>query len=165
VVTQPPASLEFPEALREELIAHAREGDPDEVCGILAGRGNTVERVRRVRNVADEVPAEREVFRDRQTQVATSGRRAVHYFMDPLDLLHAYQEMDDSELDVIGYYHSHTHTEARPSPTDVRLAQDLSAFWVLVSLADATHPAVRAWRITKADPMDENGDVTEVPLA
>ena len=30
--------LEFPEALRQELIAHAREGDPDEVCGILAGR-------------------------------------------------------------------------------------------------------------------------------
>jgi proteasome lid subunit RPN8/RPN11 len=158
-------SLIFPEALRQELIEHAREGDPDEVCGMLGGRDNRVELVRRVRNIADEVSAEREVFRDRHTAVPTSGRRAVHYYMDSLDQLKAYGEIDDQGLDVIAYYHSHTHTEARPSPTDVRLAQDLSVLWVLVSLEDATHPAVRAWRITKNDPLDEIGDVTEVPLA
>jgi proteasome lid subunit RPN8/RPN11 len=106
--------LSFPKALREELVAHAREGDPDEVCGILAGRGNRVERIRRVRNMADEVPAEREVFRDRQTDIATPGRRPVHYYMDPLDQLRAYDEIEDLGLDVVGYYHSHTRSEARP---------------------------------------------------
>ena len=86
--------------------------------------------------------------------------------MDPLDQLRGVRRARRrSSLDVVGYYHSHTHTEARPSPTDVRLARDLSAFWVLVSLEDAAHPAVRAWRITKTDPMAEIGDVTEVPLA
>jgi proteasome lid subunit RPN8/RPN11 len=157
--------LVFPEALRQELIAHAREGNPDEVCGILGGHDNRVERVRRVRNIADQVPAEREVFRDRQTAAATPGRRPVHYYMDPMDQLRAYDELEDLGLDVVGYYHSHTHTEARPSPTDVRLARDMAALWILVSLEDAAQPAVRAWRITKSDPMDENGDVTEVPLA
>jgi proteasome lid subunit RPN8/RPN11 len=157
--------LIFPERLRQELIAHAREGYPDEVCGMLAGRDGRVEQVLPVRNIADEVAAEREVFRDRDTQVATAGRRPVHYYMDPLDQLRVYREIDDLDLDVLAYYHSHTHTEARPSPTDVRLARDPAALWVLVSLQNATQPDVRAWRITKADQMDEQGDVVEVTLA
>ena len=157
--------LIFPDALRQELIEHAQEGNPDEVCGMLAGGDGRVERVFRVRNTADEVTAESGVFRDRATGVAAPGRRAVHYYMDPRDQLRVYNEIDDLGLDLIGYYHSHTHSEARPSPTDVRLATDLASFYVLVSLTDATHPRVRAWRITKADPMDEIGEVVEVDLA
>ncbi|HTD78457.1 MAG TPA: Mov34/MPN/PAD-1 family protein, partial [Chloroflexota bacterium] len=61
--------LEFPEALRQELIAHAREGDPDEVCGILAGRDGQVSRVFRVNNTADSVAADSGVFRDRESGV------------------------------------------------------------------------------------------------
>ena len=156
--------LVFPEALRQELIAHAREGDPDEICGMLAGRDGRVERVFRVRNTADEVTAESGVFRDRATGVAAPGRRAVHYYMDPRDQLRVYNEIDDLGLDLFGYYHSHTHSEARPSPTDIRLATDLASFYVLVSLTDQTHPPVRAWRITKTDPQDELGEVVEVDL-
>jgi len=157
-------SLVFPEVLRQELIDHAREGDPDEICGMLAGRDGRVERVFRVRNTADEVTAESGVFRDRATGVAAPGRRAVHYYMDPRDQLRVYNEIDDLGLDLIGYYHSHTHSEARPSPTDIRLATDLASFYVLVSLTDQTHPPVRAWRITKTDPQDELGEVVEVDL-
>ncbi|HEY1297676.1 MAG TPA: M67 family metallopeptidase [Chloroflexota bacterium] len=156
------ASLTFPATLRQELIDHAREGEPDEVCGILGGRGSEVTRVFRVRNTAEDVAAERDVFRDRTTGVPTAGRAPVHYYMDPRDQLRVYNELDDLGLDVIGYYHSHTHSEARPSPTDIRLATDLSPIYVLVSL---THqPDVRAWRISKVDPADELGDLIEVPL-
>jgi proteasome lid subunit RPN8/RPN11 len=155
--------LVFPEALRQQLIDHARAGDPDEVCGMLAGHGDQIERVFPIRNTADEVPAAQDVFRDRETGVATGGRRPVHYYMDPKDQLRVYNEIDRFELDLIGYYHSHTHTEARPSPTDVRLATDLTAYYVLVSLTD--QPAIRAWRIDKADPMDDNGTLTEVALS
>ena len=157
--------LTFPEPLRQELIAHAREGDPDEVCGILAGRDGEVKHVFRVRNIADEVKPEAGVFRDRVTQTPTGGRRPVHYYMDPLDQLRVYREIDDLELDVLGYYHSHTHTEARPSPTDVRLAHDPSALWVLVGLENPSEPQIRAWRIVKDDEASEIGEVVEVPLA
>jgi proteasome lid subunit RPN8/RPN11 len=152
----------FPDALRQELIAHAREGNPDEVCGILAGRGNRVSHVFRVNNTADTVAADAGVFRDRASGEATAGNKPVHYYMDPRDQLRVYNEIDDLGLDVVGYYHSHTHTEARPSPTDIRLATDLTPYYVLVSLVD--QPAVRAWRIVKADPMDETGELEEVPL-
>jgi proteasome lid subunit RPN8/RPN11 len=82
--------------------------------------------------------------------------------MDPRDQLRVYNELDELELDVVGYYHSHTHTEARPSPTDIRLATDLFPIYVLVSL---THePNVRAWRIHKSDPANETGDLAEIPI-
>jgi proteasome lid subunit RPN8/RPN11 len=154
--------LVFPVRLREELLRLARQGDPDEVCGILGGRGGAVTKVFPVRNTADEVAAEHGVFRDRNTGASAGGRKPVHYYMDPRDQLRVYNELDELELDVIGYYHSHTHTEARPSPTDIRLATDLSPFYVLVSL---THqPNVRAWRILKVDPSDETGELAEVTL-
>jgi proteasome lid subunit RPN8/RPN11 len=155
--------LDFPVALREQLLAYARQGDPDEVCGILGGRQGEVQRVFPVRNTADEIEAGRGVFRDRETGVAAVGRRPVHYYMDPRDQLRVYNEMDELALDVVGYYHSHTHTEAKPSPTDVRLATDLSPVYVLVSL---THePNVRAWQIVKVDPSDETGELREIPLS
>jgi proteasome lid subunit RPN8/RPN11 len=160
----PSGVVSFPTELRSELISHAQAEAPDEVCGILAGRAGRIERVFRVRNSADEVSADRGVFRDRTSGQPSEGRRAVHYYMDPRDQLRVYNEIDELELDVIGYYHSHTHTEARPSPTDVRLATDLSAYYVLVSLEDAQRPSVRAWRIVKTDPMDETGELIEVEL-
>ena len=152
----------FPEALRAQLLEHAREGDPDEVCGILAGRADRVERIFRVANTADSVDAASGVFRDRSSGAATSGRKPVHYYMDPRDQLRVYNEIDDLDLDVVGYYHSHTQTEARPSPTDIRLATDLTPHYVLVSLVDS--PSVRAWRIVKDSPEAESGEAVEVTL-
>jgi proteasome lid subunit RPN8/RPN11 len=134
------------------------------VCGILAGRAGRIEHVFPVRNTADEVTADSGFFRDRVSGQPSDGRRAVHYFMDPKDQFRVYKEIWARELDVIGYYHSHTHTEARPSPTDVRLATDLSAYYVLVSLQDAAHPVVRAWRIAKNEPEDETGELIEIEL-
>ena len=155
--------LVFPEPLQQEVLRLARDGDPDEICGILGGHFGVIERVFPVSNKADEVSADQGVFRDSTSGVATGGRRPVHYYMDPRDQLRVYNELDALGLDVVGYYHSHTHTEARPSPTDVRLATDLSPVYVLVSL---THqPNVRAWRIVKDDPMDEGGQLQEIPLA
>lgn len=154
--------LVFPRPLQQELLAYAEAGRPAEVCGILAGRDNVISHVFPVDNTADSVHADSGVFRDRDTGAPSDGRVAVHYYMDPRDQLRVYRTLDDLELDVIAYYHSHTFTEARPSPTDVRLAADLLPHYVLVSL---THtPNVRAWRIAKADPGDETGQVIEVPL-
>ena len=68
-----PERLVFPDALVQELVDHARAGNPDEVCGMLAGRDGRIERVFRVRNTADEVTADSGVFRDRTTGVASAG--------------------------------------------------------------------------------------------
>ena len=68
-----------------------------------------------------------------------------------------YRDIDDSGWDVLAIYHSHTHTEAFPSPTDVRLAAWPEAYYVIVSLEDEANPVLRAFHI-------EDGQVTEEEL-
>jgi proteasome lid subunit RPN8/RPN11 len=157
-------ALVIPSALQAELIALARAADPNEACGILAGRGGRVERVFPVRNSADEIEASRGVFRDRSSGEPAPGRAALHYYMDPRDQLRVYNEIDAIELEVVGYYHSHTHSEARPSATDVRLATDLVSAYVLVGLEDCERAEVRAWRIVKEDPLAETGELVELSV-
>src|SRR4051812_21338704 len=156
--------LRLPAAIRDSLIAHARSGVPDEVCGMLAGHGRQVERIFEVRNAADGIGADRQVFLDRDTGAPIDGQPGRHYYMVPKDQLRIYNAMDDQSLDLVAYYHSHTHTEARPSPTDIRLASDLETYYVLVGLQSPDHPEVRAWRILKDDPLAATGDLREVPV-
>jgi [CysO sulfur-carrier protein]-S-L-cysteine hydrolase len=156
--------LSLPPALRVQLVHEAVTASPSEACGILAGRGRAVERVFPVRNSADEIDAQRGVFRDRATGQVSAGRAAVHYYMDPRDQLRVYNEIDALDLDVVGYYHSHTHTEARPSATDIRLASDLQVVYLLVGLEDPRQPSVRAWHIVKDDPDGETGALVEVTI-
>jgi proteasome lid subunit RPN8/RPN11 len=59
------------------------------------------------------------------------------YEIDPGVLLRAYRRADEEEIEVLGVFHSHTHSEAYPSPTDVRQAPDPSWHYVIVSLRDA----------------------------
>jgi proteasome lid subunit RPN8/RPN11 len=69
------------------------------------------------------------------------------YSMDAKELFQTYQEIDDLGWDLLAIYHSHTHTEAHPSQTDVRLATWPDAYYILVSLMDKESPVVRAFHI------------------
>ena len=120
----------------DEIISHAREEDPNECCGILAGKDTKVARLYRAVN------AEASPYR---------------YNVDPKDLLRIYKECDAQGWDFVAIYHSHTHTEAYPSPTDVRLAAWPDSFYLIVSLADKVNPVLRAFRI-------QEGAIEEEPL-
>ena len=65
--------------------------------------------------------------------------------------VHHYNTVD--ELDLV-IYHSHTHTRAYPSATDIRLAAYPDATYAIVTLQDRDAPDVRAFRI-------RDGEVTE----
>ena len=120
----------------DEIIAHAREDTPNECCGIIAGRDGRAEQLYRAIN------AEASPYR---------------YNVDPKDLLRIYRDIDGNGWDVLVIYHSHTHTEAYPSPTDVRLAAWPEAHYVIVSLQDDANPVLRAFRI-------QDGQVSEEEL-
>ena len=120
----------------DEMIAHAREDVPNECCGIIAADDGAAKKLYRAVN------AEASQYR---------------YNVDPKDLLRIYHDLDDRGWDVMVIYHSHTHTEAYPSPTDTRLAAWPDAYYVIVSLEDEANPVVRAFRIT-------DGKVTEEDL-
>ncbi len=129
-------ALTLTRAQRQELIDHALEGRPYEVCGLLAGKDDRVERVYRAAN---------------------KERSPVRYEIDPKDLIRIFREIDDADLELVGIYHSHTHTDAYPSATDVRLAYYPEAYYVLVSLMDERSPRVRAFRI-------RDGQISEAPI-
>ncbi len=120
----------------DEMIAHAREDAPNECCGIIAGTSDG-----RATKLYRAINAEASPYR---------------YSVAAKDLLRIFRDVDDNDETFLVIYHSHTHTEAYPSPTDIRLAAWPDAYYVLVSLAEEP-PVVRAYRIL-------DGVVTEEPI-
>jgi proteasome lid subunit RPN8/RPN11 len=117
-----------------EMVAQAYDGLPDEACGLLAGPPGTS-------RCTAFYPCR---------NAAESSRV---YTVDPKDHLRADRDAEGRGLEIIGVMHSHTHTEAYPSPTDVAQAPDPSWHYVIVSLrADA--PTLRSYRIVE-DTIDE----------
>lgn len=108
-----------------EMIGHAYDGYPLEACGLLVGRGSTVHRF-----VAC-------------TNEAASARI---YSIPGKELLRAERAAEDDGLEVIGVFHSHTHSEPYPSPTDVAQAPDPNWHYVIVSLKRES-PETRSYRI------------------
>ncbi len=78
------------------------------------------------------------------------------YTVDPKDHLRADRDAEDRGLEIIGVVHSHTHTEAYPSPTDVAQAPDPTWHYVIVSLKREA-PVLRSYRIV-------DGQITEEPV-
>jgi proteasome lid subunit RPN8/RPN11 len=80
------------------------------------------------------------------------------YEIEPKVLLRASREADDAGLEIIGVFHSHTHSEAYPSPTDIRQAPDSGWHYVLVSLRDIP-TVVRSYRIVDGEVTEEEVDL------
>jgi [CysO sulfur-carrier protein]-S-L-cysteine hydrolase len=121
----------------EQMVAHCLAGLPDEACGLIGGEPSTGAAITcyPTRNVAAS---------------------AKLYTVDPREHLRADRDAEANGHEIIGVFHSHTHTEAYPSPTDVEQAPDPQWHYVLVSLRDI-EPVVRSFRIV-------DGVITEEPV-
>jgi proteasome lid subunit RPN8/RPN11 len=113
------------------IVAHCLDGLPDEACGMLGGP------------MVDGEPAG-EVSAVYPCRNADASART--YTVEPRDLLHAMRDAERRGHELVGVWHSHTHTDAYPSQTDVRQAVDPGWLYVLVSLRHG-EPALRAYRI------------------
>ena len=81
----------------------------------------------------------------------------MRYDADPKELKKVYDDLYDLDWEVVCVYHSHTHTPAFPSPTDVERALHPDAVYALVSLKDRQNPMLRAFRIIE-------GTITELEV-
>ena len=106
----------------DELVAHAREEEPNECCGVIRLRDGVVQDVRRAAN-------------DRNSPYG--------YSLDAASLLAAFNAAEEGYG--VAIYHSHPRSAAEPSQTDINLAEYPEYLYVIVSLAE--EPDVRAWRI------------------
>jgi len=130
--------LHVPDGPYHEMVAHCLDGYPEEACGLLAG-------------TADPAVARRCL------PARNDAASARVYTVNPLDLLRADRRAEAEGLELLGVFHSHTHTDAYPSATDVAQAPDPEWHYVIVSLRHA-EPEVRSFRI-------RDGAVVEEPVA
>ena len=142
-----PPIADLPPDIRAEIAARARAEDPNEMCGVIVGERPAPEGGRALR------------FEPATNKAASPYR----YEIDPNDLLRLTIATDDADEAFWAIVHSHTHTPAVPSPTDVELAFYPDALYLLISLSETERhpttgaPSVRAWRIV-------DGEVYEVNL-
>jgi proteasome lid subunit RPN8/RPN11 len=134
--------LEIEQATYDQIVAHARRDHPDEACGVVAGP------------VGSDRP-------ERFVPMLNAARSPTFYEFDSQDLLALYREMDEREEEPVVIYHSHTATEAYPSRTDIALAMEPEAHYVLVSTRDPDHTEFRSYRIVDDQVTEE--DVRVVP--
>jgi proteasome lid subunit RPN8/RPN11 len=139
--------LRLERATYDAIVAHARRDHPDEACGIVAGPAGS-----------DRA--------ERLVEMVNAAGSPTFYEFDSSDLLQLYKEMDANDEEPVVVYHSHTATEAYPSRTDIGLAMEPNAHYVLVSTRDSftgdegniDGPVeFRSYRIV-------DGEVTEEPV-
>ncbi len=122
-----------------QMVAHCLGGLPDEACGLLVGPYG-----------GDEV--------DHIFATPNAAASAMIYQIDPREILRADRQAQALGFDIMGVFHSHTHTDAYPSPTDMAQALDPGWHYVLVSLRDS-HPVVRSYLIADGAITEETVEV------
>jgi len=135
-------TLRITDAQYNTIVANCYDGFPNEACGLLIGpmRDGKVLGV-----VTEAWPCRNE------------ADSAVIYTVDGRDFLKASRAAEARGEEIVGVWHSHTHTDPYPSPTDIRQAVDPAWIYVIVSLRDET-PMFRGYRIV-------DGEVAEVQVA
>ena len=131
--------LHIPQSIIDEMTAHARSLDPVECCGIMAGTTSGEDA-----HVTHIYP------------IKNGDASNVSYFMEPKELLWVHKNMRSNKLDLLVIYHSHTHTQAYPSATDVRLAFYPEAHYMIISLEVKDQPDIKTFQIVKGkiDPIE-----------
>lgn len=127
--------IKIKKIIADQIVAHAQRDLPNEACGYLAGKDGVITNAYELTNL-DASPE--------------------HFSFDPKEQFNVVKQTRNADLDIIGNYHSHPSTPARPSIEDIRLAYDASILYFIISMATAT-PDIKAFRIV--------GDlVTNIPI-
>lgn len=131
--------LKIPPHIYDDIIAHALEGFPLEVCGILGGRDGAVSAGYRMTN----------------TDASNE-----HFMMEPKEQFAVSKDLRSRGLEMVAIYHSHPETPARPSAEDIRLALTPDVSYVIISLEDLHRPALKSFRISAGSALQEEVEVT-----
>lgn len=102
----------------QQLIAQAQQDAPLETCGYLLGRDDTV---------VENYP---------MTNIDHSSE---HFSFDPKEQFAALRYARASGLKILANWHSHPASPSRPSQEDLRLANDPTIRYAILSLFEGIH--------------------------
>jgi proteasome lid subunit RPN8/RPN11 len=138
--------LTIDRATVDAIVAHAKRDHPDEACGIVAGPEGS------------DRP-------ERFIPMVNAAGSPTFYEFDSTELLQLYKDMDARDEEPVIVYHSHTATEAYPSRTDIGLASEPHAHYVLVSTREHGNNdgpvELRSFRIIDGEVTEEEVVVVE----
>ncbi len=157
--------LHIPSGIIQDMIAHARELAPHECCGILSGNERTVVKCYHITNILANM-SEHDLSRfdgaklsDLQ-RLSPEERADIAFQMDAREMAMAQRDIRSQELTLLGFYHSHTLSPARPSQTDITIAMEFENYrtklnlpepiHLIVSIEQADNPIIKAYRIQKS---------------
>lgn len=130
-------TLKVPAQVLQHIGEYAISCYPEEACGLLVG------------NISAN-----EVFEFQPCENITHSAKV--YTINPKQHLLIERAAEDAGREVVGVVHSHTHTEAYPSSTDVAQAPDPGWHYMIVTLKRGV-PEPRNFRIV-------NGVITETAI-
>ncbi len=125
-----PPELVVPTAIRNRILERAREGQPEEICGIFGGE-------------YDPAPDGRSRVRSQYLTENVAETPRTRYRIDPEAQLEIFEELESDGEEIVGFYHSHPRGPSRPSETDEAQATWPDRSYLIVSLEPL---AVGSWR-------------------
>lgn len=128
--------------LVDAMVAHARRDHPDEACGVLAGPDGS------------DRP-------ERHIPMVNAERSPTFYQFDSGQQLEVWQAMERANEGPVVIYHSHPGSDAYPSRTDIDLAAEPGAHYVVVSTRDPHRHELRSYRIVNGVVSEEPVDIVE----
>lgn len=131
--------LQIPKKVYNQIIAHAKRDLPIEACGYLAGKDGKISYAVEMDNI-DKSPE--------------------HFSFDPQEQFDAFKKAQKDGLRLIGTYHSHPSTPARPSKEDIKLAYDPIISYIIISLQEET-PDMKSFKIKNGEVSNEEIEVID----
>ena len=122
----------------DEMVEHGLAAFPNESCGLLAGKEGR--------------PVKFFAMTNRDASPVT-------YRLDPKEQLHVFEEMDEQGWELLGIFHTHTHSEAYPSETDRAQAFYPEAEYLVMSLSDRANPQLRSFAIVDDEIVEQELEI------
>ena len=122
--------MKIPQNIIDELIAQAQKDAPDETCGYLLGTADG--------NVTENYWME------------NIDHSSEHFSFAPKDQFAALRYAREHGLKILANWHSHPASPSRPSQEDLRLANDPTIRYAILSLLDG-EPKLNSFKILNGE--------------
>ncbi|MBI2767098.1 MAG: M67 family metallopeptidase [Chloroflexi bacterium] len=138
-----PVAVKLSRAHLDAMIAHALEDAPVECCGVIAAKDGRVVALYRAKNIEGS---------------------PYRFKLDPLETRRIESAIDDAGTTLAGFYHSHTGSEPRPSPTDIR---SMGPFFgppyvhFVIGVAERDKPEARVFHIEDGAAFEQEYEVID----
>ncbi len=130
--------MKLPQNIFEKLIAVAQKTAPEEGCGILAGRDDEVTEFYEMENVAHS---------------------SDWFELKPEDQFKVIKDIRAKELKMLGIFHSHPASPARPSEEDIRHAFYPDSLYFILSLENSDEPVLKAFTIVDGEVAEKTFEI------